>query len=289
MNLRAFLLITLPALWTASAQTAGDQQITFEAASVKVIDLQATPGDLRMAAMRMRRQQGGPGTDDPGRLHYLLPLSALIARAFEVQADQVQGLPWTSNPLLEINAAVAPGASVHDAHLMLRNLLVERFQMKYRVETKPVNGFALLSVKKGALVSPVSTEHARPVTTAAMMYTPDGHAIPQLIGKPGIRSVHEVRGWAVVFEQQTMAQFAAYLGERFATPVQDLTGIGGKVDFSLQFYPPEWSLPSGEDGVKYFPPLRSVMRSKLGLRLQSKKQPGPLIVIEHIEPLPTEN
>ncbi len=211
----------------------------------------------------------------------------LLAEAFEVPQRQVRGPAAIYDILVEIHAAVPPETTVHEGHLMLRNLLVQRFHISYRVETISVRGFALVASKKGPIVSPSTASEARAITP--IVYSRDGHPIPQVTGKPGIRSAHENRGWTVAFDQQTMAQFAAYLGERFYAPVEDRTGMTGRFAFTLQFYPPDWGLPSGEDGVKYFPPLRSVMGSKLGLSLQNKKQPGRLIVIEHLDQEPGEN
>ena len=42
-------------------------------------------------------------------------------------------------------------------------------------------------------------------------------------------------------------------------------------------------------GVKYFAQLSSVIRSKLGLKLDHKKQPGSLVLIDRVERTPIEN
>jgi uncharacterized protein (TIGR03435 family) len=225
---------------------------------------------------------------DPTRIHYIQPLQNMIAEAFEVPFDQIRGPEWMTETMFEVDAVVAPDNAVHDAHLMLRSLLIERFQMKYHIGARLVNGYALLIERKGPVISPA--KGVRAPSAVAVLYNAKGQSMPQLIGKPGIRGAVDNRGWTVAFEQQTMRQFAAYLTEQYTAPVADMTGLTGEYDFTLQFYPPRWGPPNGEStGVKYFPQLSSVIRSKLGLKLEHKKQPGPLVLIDRVEETPIEN
>jgi uncharacterized protein (TIGR03435 family) len=285
------LLIAMGTL-AAGFQGPSDSNVTFEAASIKSVvmpvDGSADRVGGRLAFLQMQRHEGGPGTMDPTRIHYVQPLQTMIAEAFEVPFEQIRGPEWMTETPFDIDAVVAPDTAVHDTDLMLRNLLIERFQMKYHIGATLVNGYALLIEKKGPMISPA--QGVRAPSTAAILYNAKGQSMPQLIGKPGIRGTVDNRGWTVAFEQQTMRQFAAYLTEQYTAPVVDMTGMTGEYDFTLQFYPPRWAPPTGEStGVKYFPQLSSVIRPKLGLKLDHKKQPGPLVLIDRVEQTPIEN
>jgi uncharacterized protein (TIGR03435 family) len=290
--LKLTLLLVAMGTLAAGLQGPSDSNVTFEAASIKPVEIpvDASASRLapRLALFQMQTHEGGPGTLDPTRIHYVELLQPMIAEAFEVPFGQIRGPEWMMETLFEIDAVVAPDTSVHDCHLMLRNLLIERFQMKYHIGTTPVNGYALLMEKKGSAISPA--QGVRAPSTKAILYNAKGQAMPQLIGKAGIRRTVDSRGWSVAFEQQTMRQFAAYLTEQYTVPVADMTGMSGEYDFTLQFYPPWWAPPRSEStGIKYFPQLNSVVGSNLGLKLGHKKRPGPLVLIDHVEQTPTEN
>jgi uncharacterized protein (TIGR03435 family) len=64
------------------------QQPTFEAASVKAVNLAAHPtfGD-----------SGRPGTKDPGQVHLCcVSMISLLMRAYDLQIDQIFGPAWIS-------------------------------------------------------------------------------------------------------------------------------------------------------------------------------------------------
>jgi uncharacterized protein (TIGR03435 family) len=67
-------------------------------------------------------------------------------------------------------------------------------------------------------------------------------------------------------------------------PVVDLTGLKGVYDFKL-----EWitraEANEGSDGPSMF----DAVQQQLGLKLQSRKQSLEILVIDHVEKVPTEN
>lgn len=288
LTLIFFAIATL----ASTLQAQSDSGVAFEAASIKPVEVPADAGNpragTRFILFQMEKHEGGPGTMDPGRIHYVQPLQPLIAEAFEVPFRQVRGPEWMMESLFEVDAVMPANTSLHNAHLMLRNLLIERFRIQYHVGTTLVDGFALVVEKNGPRISP--TMDRRAPSTVPIRFNAKGQAMPQFIGKPGIRNTVDNRGWSVAFEQQTMRQFATYLAELYRAPVADLTGMTGEYDFTLQFYPPGWG-PTRETstGVKYFPLLGTGIRRNLGLRLKRMKQAGPFVAIDHAEQAPIEN
>jgi uncharacterized protein (TIGR03435 family) len=94
--------------------------------------------------------------------------------------------------------------------------------------------------------------------------------------------------------------FAAQLGQ----PVNDATGLKGKYDFTLSWVTefrggsrgaavagtPEGGSPlAGMDDSEAGPTLVQAIQSQLGLKLEQKKGPIEMIVVDHVEKVPTEN
>jgi len=68
-------------------------------------------------------------------------------------------------------------------------------------------------------------------------------------------------------------------------PVVDKTGIAGSYDFHLIYQGPAASAESAANADD----LRDAIRRQLGLRLVEAKTPQEVIVVDHLERIPTEN
>ena len=76
----------------------------------------------------------------------------------------------------------------------------------------------------------------------------------------------------------TMAAFAAFLSQRGDYPVLDKTGLTGFYDLKL-----DWGVdPDG-------PALTDALREQLGLKLETSRAPLEIVVVDHVEKVPTEN
>jgi uncharacterized protein (TIGR03435 family) len=76
----------------------------------------------------------------------------------------------------------------------------------------------------------------------------------------------------------TMAAFAAFLSQMGEYPVLDKTGLKGFYDLKL-----EWGVePDG-------PTLTDAIRDQLGLKLETRRAPLEVVVVDHVERAPTEN
>ena len=97
-----------------------------------------------------------------------------------------------------------------------------------------------------------------------------------------------------------MASLTNMLAARLGRPVVGQTGLKGNYDFDLDYTPDEGPRMSpggggeiqiasastpGADGVS----LLNAVQSQLGLKLEARKGPVELIVVDHIEKTPTEN
>jgi uncharacterized protein (TIGR03435 family) len=172
-------------------------------------------------------------------------LSHLIAAAYNVQAiDHIHGAPlWaiSGTERFDIHAKSAdPKATEAQLLQMLQRLLEDRFQLKYRWDTKEVSGGALVVGKDKVKLKPAG----------------DGPEDLNFgsVGKPGLGGpVH------IVAKKQTIADLARVLTRFMPDPIDDDTGLTGAYDFELNF--------DETNG----PTLSTALKDQLGLRLEPKK------------------
>ena len=251
----------------------------FEVADVKLSDSGPQNGP-RMGTFNM--QPGGRFTAT------FMTLRFLLARAFNTSVsgnDQIAGLPdFVDTTKFDITAktATAPGIAALDTESLaplLRSLLADRFKMKYHTEERMVAAYSLVQAKpKMKKADPASR------TSCKLADAPPG-------APPGSRSL--------VCQNITMAQFADRLQNAapgFTWPVLDATGIEGGWDFTLTFSmfamlngpgrSENAGLPSDPNGSYT---IFEAIEKQIGLKLEARKRSEPVVVIDHIEPKPTDN
>jgi uncharacterized protein (TIGR03435 family) len=111
-----------------------------------------------------------------------------------------------------------------------------------------------------------------------------------------------------------MAGLAEMLSGQLELPVVDMTGLTGKYDFTLSFAPeglvgmglpgglppPPPNAPAPGEGLPGMPSasapdaqsspnLFTALQEQLGLKLEQRKGPVDLLVIDHLERTPIEN
>jgi uncharacterized protein (TIGR03435 family) len=151
---------------------------------------------------------------------------------------------------------------------MLQQLLAERFHLQTHTEEKEVKGYSLVVGKGGARLTP--SKSAGPVRAAVM---PDG------LRAPGV----------------DLTGLANMLALQLRQPVKDDTGIQGKFDVNLKFANDGMNLQVvSNDGVasaaeSTLPSIFTAIQEQLGLKLEPAKVPVKMLVIDHVDRVPTEN
>jgi uncharacterized protein (TIGR03435 family) len=84
-----------------------------------------------------------------------------------------------------------------------------------------------------------------------------------------------------------MEQLAGLLTPSAERPVFDATGLTGKYDFMLRWIRGNVPVPAGDEDTS--PTLFQALEKQLGLRLEPKKSPVQVLVIDHMEKAPKEN
>ncbi len=84
-----------------------------------------------------------------------------------------------------------------------------------------------------------------------------------------------------------MSRFAQFLSRIADLPVVDMTGLPGFYTFALDWTPADAAVAPGVNPV--WEALREATESKLGLKLENRKAPIGIVVIDHVEKVPTAN
>jgi len=280
----------------------------FEVASVKPSAPPAGRGPFVVGS------RGGPGTPDPSRVTYInLGLKGLLTTAYAVQPYQVIGPDWLDIERFDIAATIPEGATKDDVKLMLQNLLAERFHLTLHHESRELPLYELTVAKNGPKMKP-SVEDPNPAPEQRVPLPTGKDGLPQLQpGRRGMMMMSRPGGAHMAANLQTLAMFAQILSSQLRSPVVDKTGLTGTYDFVLDFTldrfqgfdglggpppppPPPAAGASAAPGAPLAAPPQDeapsifvALQEQLGLRLEKKKGPVDVLVIDHADKVPTEN
>ena len=198
-------------------------------------------------------------------------LTALVMRAFRMESYQISAPGWMATTRFDIAAKLPEGASTDQAPEMLQTMLKERFKLSLHRDTREFSVYVLTVGKDGLKLKTRPADYQR---------VPGNFPIPR-----------------------TMAILAAVLSSQSGLnrPVVDQTGLKGEYLMNM------------EDLVGTFSAYTASLRTMLtegapadsasepsgpgtfrlleswGLKLEARKLPLPVLVIDHIEKIPTEN
>jgi len=82
-----------------------------------------------------------------------------------------------------------------------------------------------------------------------------------------------------------MEQLAGWISRTLDRPVVDLTGITGEYTFVLKYAREE----KGETGSMTHPVLPLAIQEQLGLRLEKRTAPIPVLVVDRVERMTAAN
>jgi uncharacterized protein (TIGR03435 family) len=86
-----------------------------------------------------------------------------------------------------------------------------------------------------------------------------------------------------------MDAFVGFLSQRMGAPVLDATGLKGFYDLTLDWVPdPEDESAPAADAPQG-PTLVMALDHQLGLKLEARKEPIEILVVDYAETTPTEN
>jgi uncharacterized protein (TIGR03435 family) len=232
-----------------------------------------------------------------------VPLRALVDLAWDLNESDhanIIGAPkWLEDDHFDILAKVSHESTgrpiagdgnlpmdIYEVEEMLRALLVERFQIKAHMETRPIDAYTLIAV------SP-KLKPADPNVRTLCTEGPGPDGKDPRVANPMVNRLVTCRNMSMAElcdELQTVA------GGYIFNPVLDATGLTGSYDFTISFSGVsrlQQVAASGSDSTPSTPngaiSLFDAINRQLGLKLEKQKRPLPVLVVDHIEEKPTEN
>ena len=231
-----------------------------------------TPPAFEAASVKLNAGSAYAYNIGPGQIELRNhPLTILIFMAYGVGNSSFSGPDWLDSVKVDVVAklpASAAGLSPKERDRiwrpMLQTLLAERFQLKIHREERVIPGYALVVAPGGPKMRRVETPTRGAVTAGSIT----GSSTP-------------------------IAQIVASAAGAVGRPVRDMTGLSGNYEVNLTWTPEDKLLASAEnpspDPGDRPPSIFTALREKLGLRLEPREFPMQIVVVDHVEKVPTQN
>ena len=241
-----------------------------------------------------------------------LTLADMIPIAYRVKPNQIAGPAWMKNDRWDILAKLPDSASQNQVPEMLRSLLIERFKLQTHKETREQNAYVVSVAKEGLKLKQATADSSALALDAnkstqvlsaqqgKLEQGADGKTMTLSGGPAGVMRLTMPTEQDPETTKIEMRVSIATLTDllNLDKPVVDLTELRGVYEVSL-------ALPN--DSAKGL--MRAAMGlgslggpqdvtdaaavaqalQKVGLKLESRKAPVEVIVVDHLERKPTDN
>jgi uncharacterized protein (TIGR03435 family) len=228
-----------------------------------------------------------------------LSLRDLLGMAWKMKATLITGPDWTATERFDIAATLPAGSTMAQLPEMMQALLADRFQVKTHKDKKEFPVYALLVAKAGSKLKETSLDPDR--DTRSVASTSTGNGLTVNFGSGVSYTFADNRFEA---HKLTMALFAGNL-ERFADrQIVDMTGLTGQYDFAFDVMPEDYRAMLLRSavwvGVNLPPEAQKMLDAsspaalgdalqQIGLRLEARKAPLDVLVIDDALKTPTAN
>ena len=209
----------------------------------------------------------------PGSLTFRnVNLTMIVAWAHHLQWPQIVGPAGMDSQRYDIQAKTGRTVTDDEMRLMLQALLADRFKLASHRETRQMEALAML-VPKG------------------------GHKMTESKVEGPTQSRQDPERGAIV-EGAVLSELANDMARETSVPIVDMTGLKGRYDFT--FNPQKYvtamrsrvmadpQQARNEDELKLIL-LQDIVAGELGLRLEPRRAPVEVLVIDHVEKSPSEN
>ena len=195
-----------------------------------------------------------------------LSLKSLIVRAYGIRNYQLEGPDWLESERFDISAKF-PADFPKDKEKygpafqsMMQKMLAERFKLAVHRDQKSMAVYGLVVGKNGIKFKEVP---------------------------PGPASSHSNN---THFEgtSLSMSSFAASLSQEMDLPVLDMTGLKGTYDLKLDWIT-ERQAQAKDSEPQTGQPIQDAIQEQLGLKVEHRKAPIEIVVVDKVERIPTDN
>ncbi len=194
-------------------------------------------------------------------------LAAVIRWAYVVDEYQISGPSWLNSTRFDIAAKAGGPATVDELRVMLQALLADRFKLALHRESRELSGYVLSVAKGGIKFKPAAKDE------------------PGMVKQSGMGSFSGTN--------VEVGQLVRVLAQGLRAPVADQTGLKGRYDFTINImeYASE-IMANRKPGDAPPDPAQiaaMVLNEQFGLKLEARKAPMEVLVIDRVEKTPTEN
>ena len=294
MNRATFTILTVAAAaFAQNSPTPGDSpRPEFEVATIRPSNLGLQDGVT-----------AGVRIDGAQVRCVALTLKDYVGIAYRVKLYQISGPDWIGSDRFDISATFPAGGPGNQFPEMMQHLLEERFQIKVHREKKDFPVY-VLEVAKSGLKMQESAPDSNPEDARAPLNITGGGSAQGVSVNLGRGSSYTFGNNKFEARRLNMTALAGNL-ERFVDrPIVDMTDLKGSYDFALDITDEDYrvmlihaganagvSLPPQAlrllDGAST-PSLFDAMQ-KVGLKLDPRKAPLDVVVVDDARKTPTEN
>jgi uncharacterized protein (TIGR03435 family) len=253
--------LILFAATAAFGQSADTPPPTFDVASVKA----SQPGNTGGERRGRENIQVSPGTVTMRNVN----LKSCIRWAYHVTEYQVTGPAWLDSERYEIAGKAAGPAAEEQLRIMMQALLQERFKLAVHRQIKELSAYVLVVGKNGLKVQESKTE-----------------------GESSI-DINQ-KQLSVSVQRTPVSQLVEMLGNVLRAPVVDQTGLKGRYDVTLNVAKYAADMAAQGKSIEGGPAdplalISMILQEEFGLKLEAKKMPLDMVIIDHAEKAPVEN
>jgi uncharacterized protein (TIGR03435 family) len=288
--------VLLLALWQVLATGTAHAQPAAPRPAFEVVSIKPMPTDVQVNFYGCR---GGPGANNPGQITctHWRPTQTL-PMAYDVSFTLVS-FPKANGetPEYQIVAKVPAGSTKEDVKLMWQSFLEDRFKAKVHRETREMPVYELVVGKGGfkgkewADRKPDDPAEVAPEPGASPKLDKDGFPIMpagQTMGYYTGDTAHFVAPGGTMKQLAQMVEGRLSIGGGTPRPVVDATGLTGKYDVKLAWSPSADNPQAGKEAPEGQSMLES-LETQLGLKIRQAKANLEMLVVDHLEKVPTDN
>ena len=232
-----------------------------------------------------------PGSPDPGGrwLARNATLEMILQRAYPDYSQPgliVGGPRWVKERTFDIDARAAGNPSREQYQQMVRQLLADRFLLRGRTESRPIDVYALVIAREDGRLGP-RLEPASPECVAAVearrAQVKSGIGIGSMMAPCGTTR----EGPGRVSGARQISSFLASLQIWMDRRIVDRTGLTGLYDMELEFdFLSLRSVDTGPDPDRIT--IFTALEEQLGLKLEPRRETTDVLVIDSVE-MPSPN
>jgi uncharacterized protein (TIGR03435 family) len=248
---------------------------------------------------------GGPGTSAPGQISFSgASLKGLILAAYGVKAYQLSAPAWMATERFDIVAKAPEGTTRAQVRSMLQRLLAERFGLQLHHESQELPGYELQIAKEGLKLKPPAAivSQADKAQESVLLQGATDRMPPRISEGKAIYWDRSL-GYGILLlpsglfravgVSQTMAEIVTLCELRSQISIVDKTGLTVRYDYSFDYAPDPPANPQDAASIPTAtdpgPDFVTAFQKQLGFKLEKKKLPFDVLVVDRADKVPVEN